>query len=290
MNRPAAAKATAAESATDATQAGSIPAAGPDANPGQASHPMALTQENRLRLMQVSVATITTCLYRAGVKRASPTGIGPVDRDQPRMVGPAFTLRFVPARDDVGGISSYGGPSNVHQRAFEECPPGGVLVMDTRGEIRGCSCGDLLIGRLKARGCAGIVSDGGFRDTPDIMALGFPAYQRCAVPAPSFGVLQAIESNVPVGCGDVAIYPGDIMVGDAEGIVVIPLALANRIAEEAFEQTRYDSFAAQEVARGRTVIGLYPATDQSRADYQAWLREQASTGAADEAQSVTRDE
>ena len=238
------------------------------------AHAAALTDENRARLAQVSVATISTCLYRAGVKRACPTGIVPVTAGHPSMVGPAFTLRFVPARDDIGGISSYSGATNVHQRAFEECPPGSVLVMDTRGETRGCSCGDLLVGRLKARGCAGIVTDGGFRDTPDIIALGLPAYQRCAVPAPSFDFLQAIEMNVPVGCGDVAVYPGDIMVGDAEGIVVIPIALANKIAEDAFEQTRYDTFAAEEVARGRSVIGLYPATDQSRDDYQAWLKAQ----------------
>ena len=229
-----------------------------------------MNAETRARLSDVSVATITTVLYRLGIKRTCPTGIVPVTHGQPRMVGEAFTLRFVPARDDVGGISSYGGPANVHQRAFEECPPGGVLVMDTRGEVRGCSCGDLLVGRLKARGCAGVVSDGGFRDTPDIAALGFPAYQRCAVPAPSFGFLQAVEMNVPIGCGDVAVYPGDVIVGDAEGIVVIPRALANQVAEDAFEQSRYDEFAAQEIARGRTVIGLYPPTDQSRADYRQW--------------------
>jgi regulator of RNase E activity RraA len=237
--------------------------------------PAALTDENRARLAGVSVATISTCLYRAGVKRTCPTGIVPVGPGQPAMVGPAFTLRFVPARDDVGGISSYGGAENVHQRAFEECPPGSVLVMDTRGETRGCSCGDLLVARLKARGGAGVVTDGGFRDTPDIAALGFPAYQRHAVPAPSFGALQAVEMNVPVGCGDVAVYPGDIIVGDAEGIVVIPRALANQIAEDAFEQTRYDAFAAHEIARGRSVIGLYPATDQSRSDYQRWLTTQS---------------
>ena len=222
------------------------------------------------KLREVSVATLTTCLYRAGIRRACPTGIAPVSKGQPRMVGEAFTLRFVPARDDVGGIKSYGGASNVHQRAFEECPPGGVLVMDTRGETRGCSCGDLLIGRLKARGCQGVVTDGGFRDTPDIIALDFPAYQRIAVPSPSFGYLQAVEINVPVGCGDIAVYPGDIIVGDSEGVVVVPRHLVEQIAQEAFEQTQYDAFAALEVAAGRSIIGLYPATDSSRADYAAW--------------------
>jgi len=229
-----------------------------------------VSAEALAKLREVSVATLTTCLYRAGVKRTCPTGIVPVTKSQPRMVGEAFTLRFVPARDDVGGIGSYGGATNLHQRAFEECPPGAVLVMDTRGETRGCSCGDLLIGRLKARGCEGVVTDGGFRDTPDIAALNFPAFQRVAVPSPSFGYLQAAEINVPVGCGDIAVYPGDIIVGDSEGMVVIPRHLAEQIAEEAFEQTRYDSFAAKEIARGRSVIGLYPATESSRADYAAW--------------------
>jgi regulator of RNase E activity RraA len=221
-------------------------------------------------LAQVSVATLTTCLYRAGVTHACPTGIVPLSREQPRMVGEAFTLRFVPARGDVGGIGSYGGAANLHQLAFEQCPEGGVLVMDTRGETRSCSCGDLLIGRLKARGCKGVVTDGGFRDTPDIIALGFPAYQRMAVPAPSFGFLQAADLNVPVGCGDVAVYPGDIVVGDAEGVVVIPRRMVHEIAREALEQTRYDTFAAEEIERGRTVIGLYPATDASRADFALW--------------------
>jgi regulator of RNase E activity RraA len=232
--------------------------------------PDVLTPQEREWLTQVSVATISTCLYRAGVKTVCPHGIRPVALGLPRMVGEAFTLRFIPMRDDVGGMSSYGGNANVHQRAFEECPPGHVVVMDTRGETRACSCGDLLIGRLKARGCAGVVTDGGFRDTPDIALLEFPAYHRQPVPAPSFGRLQAVELNVPIGCADVAVYPGDILVGDAEGVVVIPARLASRIAQEAYESTQYDTFAAEEVARGRSIIGLYPATDASRAEFQRW--------------------
>lgn len=229
-----------------------------------------LTAQNRERLKQVSVATISTCLFHEGVKQVSPHGIVPVSPIQPRMVGEAFTMRFVPMREDVGGHSTYGGADNVHQRAFEECPPGFVLVLDARGETRGCSCGDLLIGRLKARGCAGVVTDGGFRDTPDIALLDFPAFQQRAAPAPSFLRLQAVELNGPVGCSDVAVYPGDIVVGDAEGIVVIPKALANHIAEDAWMRTQYDTFAAEEVARGRSVVGLYPATPASRAEFEVW--------------------
>jgi regulator of RNase E activity RraA len=229
-----------------------------------------LTAQEREWLTQVSVATISTCLYRAGVKVACPHGIRPLAQGLPRMVGEAFTLRFIPMRNDIGGMSSYGTGANVHQRAFEECPPGHVVVMDTRGETRACSCGDLLIGRLKARGCAGIVTDGGFRDTPDIALLQFPAYHRQPVPAPSFGRLQAVDLNVPIGCADVAVYPGDIIVGDAEGVVVIPARMASRIAQEAYESTQYDTFAAEEVARGRSIVGLYPSTDASRAEFQRW--------------------
>jgi regulator of RNase E activity RraA len=232
--------------------------------------PTNLTQLNRERLKQVSIATISTCLYREGLKHVTPHGIMPVKYDQSRMVGEAFTVRFVPMREDVGGHISYGAAGNVHQRAFEECPQGFVLVMDTRGETRGCCCGDLLIGRLKARGCAGVVTDGGFRDTPDIAALDFPAFQQRPAPAPSFGRLHAVELNVPVGCSDVAIYPGDVVVGDAEGIVVIPNDLANRIAEEAWAQTQYDTFAAEAIAGGRSVIGLYPATPESQAEFNRW--------------------
>lgn len=232
--------------------------------------PDALTAQERQWLSEVSVATISTCLYRAGVRMVCPHGIRPVAPGQPRMVGEAFTLRFVPVRDDIGGTASYGGSTNVHQRAFEECPPGHVLVMDTRGETRGCSCGDLLIGRLKARGCAGIVTDGGFRDTPDIAELQFPAYQRQPVPAPSFGRLQAVEIGVPIGCADVAVYPGDIVVGDAEGVVVVPAQLAGRIAKEAWEATQYEIFAAEQVARGRSIVGLYPADDAARAEFEQW--------------------
>ena len=229
-----------------------------------------LTAQGREWLTQVSVATISTCLYRAGVRVACPHGIRPLAQGLPRMVGEAFTLRFIPMRDDIGGMSSYGAGGNVHQRAFEECPPGYVVVMDTRGETRACSCGDLLIGRLKARGCAGVVTDGGFRDTPDIALLKFPAYHRQPVPAPSFGRLQAAELNVPIGCADVAVYPGDIIVGDAEGVVVIPARMASRIAQEAYESMQYDTFAAKEVARGRSIVGLYPATDASRAEFERW--------------------
>jgi regulator of RNase E activity RraA len=235
-----------------------------------------LTPSNRERLKQVSIATISSCLFRRGVRRVTPHGIVPVAANQPRMVGEAFTLRFVPMREDVEAQPPSNPAGAVHQRAFDECPAGFVLVMDARGETRGCCCGDLLIGRLQARGCAGVVTDGGFRDTPGIVELNFPAFQQRPAPAPSFGALQAVDMNVPIGCSDVAVYPGDVVVGDSEGIVVIPGGLTNDIAEEAWSQSQYDTFAAEQIAAGRGVVGLYPATAESRNEFERWR--QANNG------------
>lgn len=236
--------------------------------------------ESRAQLARVSISTLTTCLFRRGLRNTYLHGVQPVGPGLPPMVGEAFTLRFIPAREDLDGIASYTGGPNVHQRAFEECPPGHVLVLDTHGEVKACSCGDLLVARLKARGVAGIVTDGGFRDTVDIAGLGFPAYHSRPVPPPSFIGLHAVELNQPIGCAGVAVYPGDVVVGDSEGVVVIPRHLAAEIAAEAFEMTRYDEFAAQKIKAGQSVYGLYPATDAARAEFAKWAGKRRPAGRA----------
>lgn len=230
----------------------------------------ALTAENRLKLSKVGISTLTTCLFRKGFRNTYLRGLVPVGPGLPRMVGEAFTLRFIPAREDLDQMATYATTRSVHQRAFEECPPGHVLVIDTHGETEGCTAGNLLVARLKARGAAGVVTDGGFRDTQDVASLGFPAYQACPVPPPSFLRLHAVELNQPIGCARVAVYPGDIVVGDPEGVVVIPAHCADEIATEAYDMTLYEEFAAEKVKQGRSIFGLYPATEASRAEYAAW--------------------
>jgi len=225
-----------------------------------------LSAENRGRLAEVGVSTLTTCLYRRGIRNAYLHGLVPVNTET-RMVGEAFTMRFVPAREDVTDMRD-----NLHQRAFDQCPAGAVLVIDAQRELEACTCGDLLVARLKARGAAGIVTDGGFRDSAEIAQLGFPAYHARPVPPPSFLRLHAVALNEPIGCARVAIYPGDIMVGDVEGVVVIPGAMANEIAEQAHELSQYDEFAAGQIQGGRSVVGLYPPTDASRAEHAAWRK------------------
>lgn len=229
-----------------------------------------LSAETRELLGKVGVSTLTTCLFRRGLRNVWLSGLHPVVPGLPNLVGPAYTLRFIPAREDLGGMASYATGPNPHQRAFEECPEGHVLVLATGNETRCCCCGDLLIGRLKTAGAAGIVTDGGFRDGAAVAALGFPAYQRQSAPAPSFLHLHAVDTQLPVACAGVAIMPGDVMVGDCEGVVVIPVAMADEVAQDAWWLTRYDAFAAARIAAGRSVRGLYPPTDTSRAEFDAW--------------------
>jgi regulator of RNase E activity RraA len=156
---------------------------------------------------------------------------------------------------------------------METCPPGHVVVVDSRGDPRAASAGDLYIGRLAARGCAGIVTDGGLRDSEGILKTGLPAYCRRASSPPSPIVHQPLELNVPIACGGVAVYPGDVIVGDADGVVVIPADIVDAVAEEAAATTLFDEFAEAEVAGGRSLIGLFPvADDKAKADFEVWRK------------------
>ena len=239
---------------------------------------MTLTAENRERLKRVSVATLTTCLFKRGFRNAFIQGVHPIAPDT-RMVGEAFTLRYIPAREDIDVLEAYADPEHPQRKAIETCPPGHVLVMDSRKDARAASAGDILLARLMVRGCAGAVTDGGFRDTPAIAKLGFPAYH--ARPSSPLGPIlhHACDLQVPIGCGDVAVYPGDIVVGDGEGVVIIPAQLANEIAQEAEAMTAYEDFVEAKVREGRRLPGLYPATPESRQEFEEWRKGKAGRGA-----------
>ena len=213
-----------------------------------------LSQTTREALLRVGTSTLTGILARRGLRNMFLQDVWPMRPDGPRMVGPAFTMRFIPARED----KTAAGRGPVQQRAMEECPPGHVLVVDARGDPRAASAGDIYCGRLKARGCAGIVTDGGLRDTEGVFKTGLPTYHRRPASPPSGIVHQPADLNLPIACGGVAVYPGDIMVGDCDGVVVIPPDIVDAVAEEAVATTLYDEFAEAEVARGRSLIGLFP--------------------------------
>jgi regulator of RNase E activity RraA len=234
-----------------------------------------LDARTRDKLKVVSTATLTTCLFKCGLRQQFIQGVRPVNPDLGPMVGEAFTLRYLPAREDLNPISVFQDPAHPQRRAVEECPPGAVLVMDSRKDPRAASAGSILVTRLMVRGVAGVVTDGGFRDSVEIAKLAIPAYHNRPSPPTNLTLHQAIDINVPIGCGDAPVFPGDVVVGDAEGVVVIPAHLADEIADEAAEMTVFEDFVTEEVLKGRSIIGLYPATEErALAEFAAWRRAQ----------------
>ncbi|HWT20514.1 MAG TPA: ribonuclease activity regulator RraA [Variovorax sp.] len=230
-----------------------------------------MNPQTREKLMKVSTATLCTALFKRGLRNQFIQDVHPLDPSLPNMVGEAFTLRYMPAREDLNPITVFNDRNHPQRQAVEQCPVGAVLLMDSRKDARAASAGGILVSRLMKRGVAGVVTDGGFRDSPDIAKLGFPAYhQRPSAPT-NLTLHQAIDINVPIGCGDVAVWPGDVVVGDAEGVIVIPAAMADELAAEATEMTVFEDFVQEKVLEGRSILGLYPPTDeQSRTEFAAW--------------------
>ena len=232
---------------------------------------MPLTSETRQNLMKVSVATLCTALFKRGLRNQFIQDVHPLNETLPNMVGEAFTLRYIPAREDINPISVFLDRKHPQRVAIEQCPPGGVLVIDSRKDPRAASAGGILVARLMARGVAGVVTDGGFRDSPEIAKYSMPAYHNRPSAPTNLTLHQAMDINVPIGCGDVAVFPGDVVVGDAEGVIVIPAHLADEVATEAVEMTAFEDFVTEKVHEGRSILGLYPPTDeQSRTDFAAW--------------------
>jgi regulator of RNase E activity RraA len=229
-----------------------------------------LSPETRRLLAQIGIPTLANALLKRGLRNQVMQDVHLAVPGVPRMVGEAYTLRFIPAREDIDTMAAYASPQHKQRRAIEECPAGHVLVIDSRGDARAAAAGDLLIGRLKARGCAGIVTDGGYRDMAGVMAVGLPAFQRRPAPPASPIVHHPEDLDVAIGCGGVAVYPRDVIVGDIDGVVVIPAHLADEVAAEAYETMRYEEFAEAMIAAGRSIYGLFPPTPESRQEYDAW--------------------
>ena len=226
-----------------------------------------LTVDN---LKSTSTATLTTQLFKRGFRNAFIQGVRPLAPYGVNMVGPAFTLRYIPAREDLDSYGVVPDPNALQREAMDNVPEGYVLVMDCRRDAQAASAGDIYVTRLQACGAAGVVSDGGLRDSAAISGMNLPVF--CAGPsAPSNRILhRAVDYNRPIGCGGVAIYPGDIMVGDADGVVVIPRGIVDEVATDSAEQERLESYIQHRVASGERLQGLYPVSDRTRTDYAAW--------------------
>ena len=236
-----------------------------------------LTPAVRQQLELASVATLTTTLYRRGLRNQMVQGVQPVaslGRRQ-RMMGPAFTLRYMPAREDLNTLDVFRDREHPQRKAIETCPEGHVLVMDSRKDARAASAGGILVTRLQQRGVAGVVTDGGFRDSAEIAALDIPAYHQRPSPPTNLTLHQAIEINVPIGCGDAPVFPGDIVFGDEEGVIIIPAHLVAECAQEAAEMTVFEDFVLERVQAGQGILGLYPPTDErTLTEFAAWRKAQ----------------
>lgn len=227
----------------------------------------------RSQLSRIPTSDLTTILARRGLNRMFMSGVRAIKAGLPRMVGPAFTLRLIPARPDLDTVESFSQEDALQRLALERCPPGSVLVIDARGDLSAACAGDAYSNRLKMRECAGLVTDGGLRDVAAIAELDFAVFLQAPVAPPTFLAHHPVEMNVPIGCGGVPVFPGDVVVGDSDGVVVIPRELIDEVVEEAQEIVAYDEFVQSKLAEGRSLIGLYPATPASREEYRQW-REQ----------------
>jgi len=225
-----------------------------------------MTMDRTLELLKsVSTATISTQLLSRGLRNTFLHGVKPLNNL--RMAGPAFTLRHIPAREDIDTLDVFKDYDHPQRAAIEQVPPGYVLVMDCRGQTRAASAGGILATRLHARRAAGLVTDGTLRDTPEIARLGLPTFSQGASPLTNLAQHHATDIDVPIGCAEVAVYPGDIMVGDEEGVVCVPQHLAEEVAAAAREQEKLERFIQYEVSSGAPLRGTYPPDEDTLRRY-----------------------
>jgi len=231
-----------------------------------------LSAASREALKKVSTATLTTVLFKRGFRNAFIQGVFLLNHSAPRMVGEAFTLRYIPAREDIDQLGAFEGRGHAQREAIEACPAGQVMVMDARRDATAATGGDILMTRLMVRGVAGVVTDGGLRDSTTIEKLPWPAY--CGARSAPLNLVRhhAVESQVPIGCGGVPVYPGDVVVGDGDGVVVIPAKIADEVAAEAEKQTEFEDWVEARVREGRGIFGLYPPSPETRAEFDAWKK------------------
>lgn len=221
-------------------------------------------------LRRISTATITTQLFKRGLRNAFMQGVRPLGRYDGNLVGPAFTLRNIPAREDIDTVGVFSDPEHPQRKAIEVTPHGHVLVIDCRGDARAACAGEILVTRLMKRGVAGLVADGGIRDAGPIADMAFPVYCAGASAPLNLARHHAVEFNVPIGCGGVAVYPGDTIVCDRDGAVVIPSAMTDQVALEAAEQEELETFLLERVAGGAALAGTYPPNEATRAAFMEW--------------------
>jgi regulator of RNase E activity RraA len=228
---------------------------------------MALDAKGIETLSKVSTATITTILLKKGLRNVWMRGTRPLRPNQPRAVGPAFTMRFVPAREDLATPESWSSPRST-RAAIEEMPAGCIAVIDAMGITDAGIFGDILCARIRKRGVTALVTDGVVRDVIGVLATGLPVWCQGYAAPPSVAGLTFVNWQDPIGCGGVAVFPDDIIVSDEDGAVVIPQAMLDEVLATAPEQERFEAWVVREIERGEQLTGLYPPSAETKARYQ----------------------
>ena len=226
------------------------------------------------RLRNVSSGSLTTELYKRGFLQCFLVGLRPLNPSASRFAGEAYTMRFVPARHDKDNyetLTPFANPDNLQWEGVEQIPSGHVLVIDSRKDTRAASMGNMLLTRMMLRGVAGVVTDGSFRDGQEIAKMGIPAYCRDVVASTRLSYHRVADLQVPIGCADVAVYPGDIIVGDGDGVTVVPRFLAAELADACEKRDRLENYLHLRIAAGEDLYGVYPPNEQTLAEYAAWV-------------------
>jgi regulator of RNase E activity RraA len=233
--------------------------------------PLDLEPEIRDGLQRVGTAPLASQLLKRGLRNVFIPRVAPVNPLHARMVGPAYTLRFIPMREDLANAASVATPANPQRAAIEQTPPGHVLVIAAGGELGSGCLGDILASRLLQRGVAGVLSDGAVRDGHELRELPLPIFCAALAAPPTFARINAVDAGRPIGCGGVPVFPGDIVVADDDGAIVIPRHLAAEVAHDGLEQDRLERFVRKRVDRGASIVGLYPPNEGAMAAYRRWV-------------------
>lgn len=229
-----------------------------------------LAADTLQRLRGISTATATLQLLKRGIRNCYMTGPKPLDAAVSRFVAEAYTLRFIPMREDLSDPAILGDREYPARKAFEDIPEGQALVIDARGEQRAGTLGDILVARLKVRGAAAVVSDGPVRDGAEVAKIGLPVFCTGAAAPASLNVHFGADLQRPVACGGVAVFPGDVLMANGDGVVVVPRALADEIARDGAEQEELEVFLKSRVEMGHPIFGTYPPDEATLAAYRTW--------------------
>jgi regulator of RNase E activity RraA len=232
---------------------------------------MTVTPDILATLRTVTTATLTTVLLKKGIRRSWMEGPMPLTSGQGRLAGPAFTLRFVPAREDLATPESWAKPIST-RGAIEAMPEGVIAVADAMGIRSAGIFGDILVARMVKRNVTALITDGVVRDRAGVLAAGLPVWSAGTAAPASVSSLTFVGWQEPIGCGGVAIFPGDVIVADDDGAVVIPLDLVEAVTSEAVEQEQLEGWIVSEVERGEKLPGLYPMSAETKARYETWRK------------------